>query len=212
MYVVSQEQAQRIRTFVQNGGTFIAGFRLGVKDEHSRIIDTPLPGLLRDVMGVTLLDYQPIYSEKQGVRFSGPLGGHEVQCHVWADILDPGQAEVLATYTGGSYSGKAAITSHAFGKGKAIYIGADLEPADLARVLLTQMATAGVKGTLQAPAGVEVTRRQSTQGTSVTFVLNHTNKPQSVQVAGTSKDLLTGSTHSGSVSLEPYGVSVLQSA
>ena len=68
MYVVSQKQADRIRRFVDGGGTFIAGFRLGVKDEHSRIVDTPLPGLLRDVMGVELVDYEPIYSEKQGVK------------------------------------------------------------------------------------------------------------------------------------------------
>ena len=53
------------RAFVQNGGTFIAGFRLGVKEESSRMVDTPLPGLLRDVMGVELIDYQPIYTDKQ---------------------------------------------------------------------------------------------------------------------------------------------------
>ena len=36
MYIVSKEQAARIRDYVDTGGTFIAGFRLGVKDEHSR--------------------------------------------------------------------------------------------------------------------------------------------------------------------------------
>ena len=77
MYIVSAAQADRIRAYVQGGGTFIAGFRLGVKDEHSRIVDTPLPGLLRDVMGVELIDYQPIYSEKQAVEFKGPLAGRE---------------------------------------------------------------------------------------------------------------------------------------
>lgn len=211
MYVVSSEQAEQIRRFVQSGGTFIAGFRLGVKDEHSRIVDTPLPGLLRDVMGVTLLDYQPIYSDKQGVHFRGPLAGPDAECHIWADILDPGQADVLATYTVGAYSGKAAITSHSFGKGRAIYLGAHLESADLARVLLTLTAAAGVKGPLQAPPGVEITRRRSTQGL-ITFVLNHTSNPQSVPIAGNSNDLLTGSKHSGAIRLDPYGVCVLQSS
>src|SRR5579864_3166135 len=210
MYVVSQEQADKIREFVRRGGTFIAGFRLGVKDEHSRIVDTSLPGLLRDVMGVTVLDYQPIYSEKQGVRFSKSLAGRDAECHLWADILDPGQAEVLATYTGNPHAGKAAITSHSFGGGKAIHLGAHLDPADLARVLLTLIATAGVKGALEVPAGIEVTRRRTDHGT-ITFVLNHTNAPQSIQIAGASKELLTGATRSGTVSLEPYGVCVLQS-
>jgi len=209
MYVVSKAQAEQIRNFVQNGGTFIAGFRLGVKDEYSRIVQTPLPGLLRDVMGVTVLDYQPIYSEKQGVKFSGVLSGADAECRVWADILGPGQAEVLASYTAGPYAGKAAITSHSFGKGKAVYVGPHLEPAELGRVLLTLTARSGIKGPFQTPKGVEVTRRDAGKGT-VTFLLNHANKPQSIQVGGTGKELVTRSAYSGTVSLEPYGVQVLQ--
>lgn len=111
-YVVSDEQAARIRAYVEGGGTFIAGSRLGVKTATSQIVRTPLPGLLRDVMGVTLADYEPIYSEKQTVRFQGALGGGEAECRLWADILDAGQAEVLASYTSGQYAGKTAITSH----------------------------------------------------------------------------------------------------
>lgn len=211
MYIVTQQQADRIRAFVQAGGTFIAGFRLGAKDEHSRIVETPLPGLLRDVMGVDLTDYQPIYSEKQGVAFTGSLAGPNADCHIWADILDPKQAEVLATYTGRHYHGKAAITSNNFGKGKAIYLGAHLEPADLARVLLTLIAATGIKSPIEAPPSVEVTSRRSTSGT-LTYILNHTAEPQSAQVGGSFKDILTGATYANTVHLEPYGVCVLQPA
>ena len=211
MYVVSQEQAKRIRGFVENGGTFIAGFRLGVKDEHSRIVDTPLPGLLRDVMGVELFDYQPIYSEKQSVQFSGPLAGPNAECRIWADILSPQKAEVFASYTGGAYAGKAAITSHSYGKGKAIYIGAHLESKDLARVLLALMAMSGVSRPIQAPPGVEVTTRR-TDRQAWTYVLNHNAKAQSVTIAGTYRDLLSKSTVSGPMSIEPYGVRVLVQA
>ena len=211
MYIVSPKQAERIRAFVQGGGVFIAGFRLGVKEESSRIVATPLPGLLRDVMGVELIDYQPIYTEKQGVKFSGLLAGSDAECHVWADILDPKQSEVLATYTTGVAAGKAAITSHAFGKGKAIYVGAHLEPADLARILLTLAAANGVQSPVKAPQGVEVTTRKSSGGT-LTYLLNHTASQQTVQVAGNVKDILTASTHTGTVSLNPFGVSVLKPA
>ena len=208
MYIVSKEQAARIRDFVDSGGTFIAGFRLGVKDEHSQIVATPLPGLLREVMGVELVDYQPIYSEMQSVQFSGPLAGANAECHIWADILDAKKADVLATYTGGAYAGKAAITSNNFGKGKAIYLGAHLEPADLGRVLLTLIAMAGVPRTVDAPPGVEVTARH-TEKQGWTYVLNHTSKPQSVTLPGTYVDALDRSAVSGPVRLEPYGVRVL---
>jgi beta-galactosidase len=212
MYIVSAAQADRIRGYVEGGGTFIAGFRLGVKDEHSRMVATPLPGLLRDVMGVELVDYQPIYSEKQTVAFTGPLAGANAECHVWADILSPQKAEVLATYTGGAYAGKAAITSNTFGKGKAIYLGAHLEPAELARVLPTLIAQAGVSRQAEAPAGVEVTTRRAEQGTgrqAWTYVLNHTAKEQSVTLTGTYVDAQDRSAVAGPVRLEPYGVRVL---
>lgn len=211
MYVVSPEAAEHIRNFVQGGGMFVAGFRLGVKDEDSRIVQTPLPGLLRDVMGIRLLDYQPIYSEKQGVQFRGPLSGADATCQLWADILDPGQADVLGTYTSGAYAGKAAITSHSFGKGKAIYLGAHLEPSDLARVLLAFVVMGGVKSPVQAAPGIEATVRRSRKGT-LTFLLNHSAKPQSAQFVGNGKDLLTGSEYSGTVPLDPYGVRILLSA
>jgi beta-galactosidase len=208
MYVVSTAQADRIRAYVQGGGAFIAGFRLGVKDEHSRIVATPLPGLLRDVMGVELIDYQPIYSEKQAVEFKGALAGANAECHIWADILAPRRAEVLATYTETAYAGKAAITSNTFGKGKAIYLGAHLEPADLARVLLTFIGQAGVPRAAEAPPGVEVTTRR-TERQAWTYLLNHTAKPQSVTLTGTYTDAHDRSAVSGPVRLEPYGVRVL---
>ena len=44
------------------------------------------------------------------------------------------------------------------------------------------------------------------------YLLNHTAAPQSVKVAGSYKDVLTGSTHADSVSLDPYGVCILQPA
>jgi beta-galactosidase len=211
MYVVSKQQAERIRSFVQDGGTFVAGFRLGVKEENNQVVNTPLPGLLRDVMGVEVLDTQPIYSEKQGIKFAGVLAGKEAECKVWSDILDPKQAEVLASYTTAQYAGKAAITSHSFGKGKAIYLGAHLEPADLARVLLTIAAGAGAKGAIATPTGVEVTKRGSGKET-LTYLLNHNPTKQTLTLPGKMKDVLTGAVLPGTVSLDAYGVRVLRDA
>ncbi|MBV8807225.1 MAG: beta-galactosidase trimerization domain-containing protein [Acidobacteriaceae bacterium] len=54
----------------------------------------------------------------------------------------PSAYEVLATYTVGAYTGKVAITTHTFGKGKSIYLGANLDPPQLARALLMLMARA----------------------------------------------------------------------
>jgi beta-galactosidase len=208
MYVVSPAQAALIRRFVQQGGTFIAGFRLGVKDEYSRIVDMPLPGLLRDVMGCEVADYEPMYGDKHGVQFSGPLAGANADCTVWADILKPSSAQTLATYADGQYAGQAAITSNGFGRGRAIYVGCHLEPADLARVLLTLLASAGLQPKHQLPPGVEIATRQAARQ-AWTFVLNHTDAHQSVRLNGSWRDVPGGAAISGPIDLPPYGVRVL---
>ncbi|HEY2003222.1 MAG TPA: Beta-galactosidase C-terminal domain, partial [Acidobacteriaceae bacterium] len=120
-------------------------------------------------------------------------------------------AEVLATYTTAMHAGKAAITSHNFGKGKAVYLGAHLEATDLARVLLTLMGAAGLQSTWKAPQGVEICTR-GTGNTAWTYVMNHTPQPQTVQMHGNYRDRLTKTSHADTVTLEPYGVRVLTPA
>lgn len=211
MYVLSDAQADRIRQFVQNGGMFITSFRLGVKTESSQIVRTPLPGKFRDVMGVTLEDYVPIYEQNPRVKFANALAGSDAECGIWADILKPDNAETLATYSSGPHAGKAAITVNSFGKGRAVYIGPDLKPADLTRVLGTLRASAGSKDSISVPAGVELTVRMSGKK-RWTFLLNHAGNAQSLNLAGNFRDALTGETHSGQVELPAYGVKVLISA
>ncbi len=208
MYIVTPQQADQIRSFVHQGGTFIAGFRLGVKDEYSRIVTTPLPGLLRDVMGCELFDYEPIYNQGHSVSFSGMLAGAEAQCRTWADILTPSSAESLATYADGRYAGQTAITSNRYGSGRAIYVGCSLEAADLARVLLSLLGPAGIQPKHQLAPGVEMTRRGSARQTW-TYLLNHTGKAQTVQISGTYREFSGGASVSGSLELPPYGVKVL---
>ncbi len=211
VYVLSEAQAARIRSFVQGGGMFVTNFRLGVKTETSQMVRAPLPGLLRDVMGVTVADYVPIYSAKQGVKFSPTLSGPDATCGIWADILQPSGAEVLGSYTNGEHAGEAAVTMNSFGKGKAVYIGGDLDAASLSRVLRALAASAGVKRPFDVPAGVELTVRKSGDKRWI-FLLNHTSVAQTVSLPTAFTDLLTKEAQSKTVELSGYGVKVLQAS
>jgi beta-galactosidase len=161
-------------------------------------------------MGVTVKDYVPLYGEKVGVKFSPLLPGADAECALWADVLQPSSATVMASYTSGRYPGEPAITINSFGQGKAVYVGADLEPVSLARVLSILLSTAGVTPSLTLPRGVEHTVRQSGDKRWV-FLLNHTPAPQTITLPSQHKDALTGATRTGKVTLAPYDVLVLAS-
>jgi beta-galactosidase len=145
------------------------------------------------------------------VKFSGLLAGADGRCQLWADILKPDHATVLGTYSGGGYDGKPAVTSNDFGKGKAVYIGGDLDVPSLARVLNTLVRSANVAMPFDVPRGVELTRRKS-GGVEWTFLLNHTGTPQSAVLPGSFRDGLTSASLSGKVDLAAYDARVLRSA
>jgi len=163
---------------------------------------------LADVMGVTLEDYVPVYAQNPHLKLGEMFGDADVECGIWADILNPSTAEVLATYSSGQHSGKAAITANTYGKGKAVYIGADLHAPDLSRVLGTFAASAGVKRPLEVPMGVELTTRKSGSKRWM-FVLNHNGEAQTINLPGTFKDALSGESHTGTTDVPGYGVLVL---
>src|SRR5215469_5419020 len=157
---------------------------------------TLLPRRLLDTMGVTVDDYVPIYSERPGVKLSGFPGAPDGSCGLWADVLQPSTAQVLATYTNTSYAGKAAITRNSFGKGKAIYIGADLDPVSLVRVLATSAKAAGVGSPIFVPDGIEMTVRQG-GGQQWIFLMNQKPNALTVKLPKPATDLLTGQARSG---------------
>jgi len=142
------------------------------------------------------------------VKFSAAFVGADGECGLWVDILQPAGAEVVASYTAGEHAGKAAVTINSFGKGKAVYVGADLDGASLARVLRTLRTSAGVQPAIEVPAGVEMTARRAGNSEWI-FLLNNTSVAQAVTIPKPFTDLLTKESHSGTVELSGYGVRVL---
>jgi beta-galactosidase len=124
--------------------------------------------------------------------------------------LPTSSATVLATYTA-PFAGDAAITMNSFGKGKAMYIGADLDPINLGRVLATLVAHSGSKSAFEIPRGVELTTRKS-GSTQWIYILNHTGAAQTITLPGRFKNVLSGGALESKATIDPYGVLVLQQA
>jgi beta-galactosidase len=211
IYILPQETADNLRQFVKNGGLLITTARTGVKDEANAIVNHFLPGLLADVCGVEVDEYDVLPAD-QTVTLALALPGRAAQtaqAQLWFDLLRPTTAQAVASYQGEYFSGSPAITLNRFGQGQSIYVGT-LGDDNLHDTLLGwALESRDIHPVLATPDGVEATERW--QGDRrLLFLLNHTATTQEVQLAQSCEDLLSGAVVKESVKIPPFGVCVLE--
>ncbi|GAB3974802.1 beta-galactosidase [Actinoallomurus acanthiterrae] len=206
LYLVTEETARWLAAYVEDGGRLVCGCFSGVADEHDHIHDGGCPGPLRDVLGVAVEEFWPIADgETAGVA----LGDRVVPATLWSEWLTATTAEVVGAYASGPLAGRPAVTRNAYGSGHAWYLGCHLG-ADVGIVLDTAFADAGVRPVLEAPDGVEVTRRDGPD-VSYLFLLNHAGTETELPVPD-GIELLTGTAVRGTLRLPPLGAAVLKTA
>jgi beta-galactosidase len=141
------------------------------------------------------------------VRF----GARMVGCDHWCDLLHLDGAKALGTFNGDFFAGRPAVTRNTHGRGAAYYLGTRLDAAGLDLLLDRVTKEAGVEPAVRTPAGVEVTVRES-KGRRFLFLLNHTDRVVKVALGRQrGRELITGKSVAGAISLRALGAAVIQS-
>jgi beta-galactosidase len=212
LYLLGEAEAANLSAFVRSGGVLLVTARSGVKDINNALVDRPFPGLLAEVCGVIVEEYDAILAgSPQAVRFeSAGLNGQTVMVDTWCDILQPEGSQVVARYVESYYAGKAAVTRHRFGKGQAVYLGAFGQPDFYEKIIRWLLEECGIRPLLEKSTGVEVTER--TQGDRIIrFVLNHDDKTGWVYLPSVHRDLLTNELVSGKIQVGANDILLLSS-
>ena len=218
LYILDGELAARLQAYVAGGGTLVTTCRSGVMDEHNVVVNQVLPGLLAEVCGVEVEEYDS-RGEEDAVSLlaADPLGGGVFTARTWADVLDPRGAMALARYGADYYAGRAAVTAHRFGQGQAIYVGTIPDDDFLERLIDWLCEERGISTPMDVPQGVEITVRESDDARFL-FLLNGTTEEQWINVGdgcilslpNGGRDLIDGRVVSGEVTLNPLGVMILR--
>ncbi len=212
LHVLSRATAERLKQFVEMGGVLVVTSRSGVKDEANAVVNQPLPGLLADLCGVEVEEYDSLPKDAHkdlafGPGARGPSGS--AHASLWCDVLGSHGADVVARYTEGYYAGRPAITMNQVGQGRAVYVGTLGDPSLYAALAPWLLDLAQVEPVLAAPPGVEVAERWRADQ-RLLFLLNHTSEEREVALDTDGVDLVSGeSIIEGTVVLPPRDVLVL---
>ncbi|NRO95143.1 beta-galactosidase [Paraburkholderia sp. NMBU_R16] len=207
LYLIDEEITGKLKQYVENGGVLVLTTRSGVKNLNNVCLPDRLPNLLTELAGAYVDEYDPVGKDSQTLRLES---GECLSCGQWCDILTPVTAETTATYSSEYFTGKAAVTRNAHGKGVVYYIGTVLDER-ASQVLMRRIARdAGIDCGLELPDGVEVAIRQSDERRLI-FVLNLSKESKEVSIPIVNcVSALSGSSFSGgNVKLAPGGVEIL---
>jgi beta-galactosidase len=210
LHLLSGGEADRLKLYVQNGGTLVATFNTGLVDEHNMAPDTGYPHDLTDLFGLEVLEFDQLPAgEENHLTFKGTFPtSHLHPARLWCDIIEPRDCQILATYAKDFYAGRPAMTMHSYGLGKAIYIGTQSHQHFYSDLVVWLRQMCGLVPLLKVPENVEVSMRQR-DGSRVFFLLNHQPSPLRIQFYKPMHEFLTDSTISGNYDLQPRGVLVI---
>ncbi|WP_411722359.1 beta-galactosidase [Mycetocola sp.] len=201
LYLLAEDDAANIDRYVSGGGNLVVSYFSGIVGENDEVPAGASPGGLRDVLGLSIEEFLPLY-EDQTVSLSDSASGR-----AWSDEIALGTATAVATYVDGPAAGKPAVTRNSRGSGSAWYVSTKLEGGDLRSLVTSALDAAGVSYVAPVEGLEVVTRTGETE--HFTFYINHADADAPLSVTGT--DVLTGAPVSEAASVPAGGVRVVAS-
>ena len=209
MYILTEETASNLEKFAAEGGIVVFTPRTGVKDESNTVVNMKLPGLVARMAGIEIEEYISMPSDSDNhVRFGHPDLEDEFPTSIWADVIEPKEARVVAWHSQDFYAEKPAATINNFGNGKVIYLGIMGDKAYYNAIARWISGQARIKPLIELPQGVEASERWHGEK-RLLFILNHHSTAKEITLNSSFIDLLSGKFLSGRISIGAFDVLIL---
>jgi len=200
--IITKRRADLLTEYVNGGGKLVLSARTGYKDIYGKCpLGRVQPGFLTSLAGTEVKEFTFTMDKD----FSFLIGEKAFAPAVLAEALVPTDSAVLATYSSGRYSGRAAVTKKEYGGGACYYVGGDIT-ASLAEYLMIDCAVNEPYGDIiSVGRSIEVIMRGK-----YIFVLNYTDKPHNVDILGNVASASSGRKIRGRKKIPPYGTLILK--
>lgn len=192
LYMVDSKLEERIKRYVEKGGHLVTTFFSGIVDENDHVKLGGYPGASRDLLGVRVEEFSPLFADAKVELEEGIDGA------LWSEQVDVQHGtESIIRYK----SGSPAITRKKHGEGSAVYVSTSLGVEGINKVLnrILQVKSALPK---QLVGKVEYVIRAS-KGQQWAFVFNRSGGEFEIEN-------IPGELVAGSNTLGPAGFAVLK--
>jgi beta-galactosidase len=213
LHVVKPEYKQKLEDYVHNGGNFILTYFSGVLDKDATVFLNGYPGLLKELTGIIVEEYDPLMPDKKNkmkITDTRNHFKHEYSCDLWCDIIHTTKAEVIAVFGDDYYAEHPCITENIFGSGRTYYIATRPDESFMHDFITYISRRYDLSLPFKAPERVEVFCRKKNDQIYY-FILNFNEKTVTVDLDDNEYyEMLSGITIQQKISLQKREVAVLK--
>jgi beta-galactosidase len=206
--VMDEVTAGRIRDYVDKGGTVIMTSGSAMVDANNQVFATTLPGRLSDVFGIRIAGFEEpeVLNELSRESMTGKKVRVVYLDHSAAvesqrfDIIEAKGADVLGKIVSLDKD-YPILTSHRYGKGRAIYVGLPVRAEVLNPLLDRLTEELGIRKGPATPANV-IARQIDAK--HILYV-NLGKEPKVIQLKGASRSILWEKDYVDAFTIAPFG-------
>ncbi len=203
LYMFRAGFEEKVRKFVENGGTAVMTYWSGIVDETDLCFLGGTPHGLMDVFGLRSTEIDGLFDWETNhvVPVQGNALGLEKEwtCSHLCELVRTSTAEPLAVYGEDFYAGEPALTLNTYGAGKAYYVCADFEQGfydELYKKLVTDLEIALPFADI--PQGVEVTTREA-EDCRYVFIQNYNREAVPMEIDLKDAEIILGEYKEGCI-------------
>ena len=210
MYLLRNGFEQKIKAFVEAGGTLITTYWSGIVNETDLCYLEGTPYGLMDVVGLRSEEIDGLFDgETNSATTCSPwlTKSPSYSCSELCDLVIPSTAKTLMTYNEDFYANKPALTVNSFGRGQAYYIATKFEDKFYDEFYEQVLETLEIKRPLDIhlPEGVIVTDRDG-----YLFIQNFNRETVSLSALPTTYQLVDGNKNiHETFNLKPFEVIII---
>jgi len=211
LYSASDEVLQQICDYVKGGGHVVMAFKSGFTDQYSTVRHSMAPGPLREAAG---FHYQEFTNLARPIPLTpDPYHASAAnQASVWAEILMPETAQVLARLDDPTWKSPI-LTRNRYGSGSFTYEATVVTDTLQRELIRDALRRAGIPGEDEnLPAAIRTRHGRNRQGRNLHYYFNFSGAPESFSYPhGSATDLLTGARAAtgARVTLRAWDVAIL---
>ncbi|MBM7570409.1 beta-galactosidase [Aquibacillus albus] len=205
--IMTDRKANLLKQYVEKGGKVVFGCRSGYKDVNGQPYMLPFPGVLRELVGVTVEDFTRVgeYQEIPEAEWATEI----FQVNQFNEVLNnDNNTEILARYKNAYYENKPAAVKSQVGKGTTIYFGG-VFTLDIANVILDELEISKTVESIELSEAVELAIREK-DGVEYIFLLNYSDSSQTITFKEEWNELITKTKLNGTIEMKGFEVLILE--